>query len=198
MIKFKDLNRTKPYPIFKKFYNKAVDEGQDSIDAISISSFNKETNEVNSRFVNLKFIDNNRFAFFTNYNSPKSVEFESHDQICAVFYWSAINVQVRMKAKIYKMDRDANIDYFKERSAHKNILAISSHQSQKIASYEKVLQSYIDAEKNKDSMVCPAYWGGFYFIPYYFEFWEGHESRINKRELFEKVDGEWKQSFLQP
>jgi len=44
----------------------------------------------------------------------------------------------------------------------------------------------------------PEYWGGFSFIPYYFEFWVGHESRINKREVFDKTEGIWKHSFLQP
>ena len=45
---------------------------------------------------------------------------------------------------------------------------------------------------------CPNNWGGFSCKPYYFEFWEGHESRINKREVFDKIDGIWKHSFLQP
>ena len=44
----------------------------------------------------------------------------------------------------------------------------------------------------------PEYWGGYSFTPYYFEFWKGHESRINKREVFDQIDGVWKQSFLQP
>ena len=52
--------------------------------------------------------------------------------------------------------------------------------------------------KNDDLKKCPQYWGGFSFTPYYFEFWEGHESRINKREVFNKIDGLWKQSYLQP
>ena len=30
------------------------------------------------------------------------------------------------------------------------------------------------------------------------EFWEGHESRLNKREVFEKTDGGWRHSFVQP
>ena len=41
-----------------------------NIEAMSIASYNKE-NEVESRFVNCKFIDNDKFIFFSNYNSPK-------------------------------------------------------------------------------------------------------------------------------
>ena len=41
----------------------------------------------NLRFVNLKFIDNDKFIFFTNYNSPKSLAFETHNQISGLFFW---------------------------------------------------------------------------------------------------------------
>ena len=58
-------------------------------------------------------------------------------------------------------------------------------------------ENYKKAMKN-DLFVCPEFWGGFAIEPYYFEFWEGHESRINKREVFDKIDDVWKHSFLQP
>ena len=81
MIKFNNITQEPPYLIFKKKYDQALNLGQKNIEAISISSFSKEKNEVDSRFVNLKIIDHNRFIFFTNYDSPKSLAFESHDQI---------------------------------------------------------------------------------------------------------------------
>ena len=34
----------------------------------------------------------------------------------------------------------------------------------------------------------PDFWGGYSFIPYYFEFWQGHENRLNKRHVFEQQD----------
>ena len=45
---------------------------------------------------------------------------------------------------------------------------------------------------------CPDSWGGFSFTPYYFEFWEGHESRLNKRDVYELNINEWKHYILQP
>ena len=30
----------------------------------------------------------------------------------------------------------------------------------------------------------PSNWGGYSFKPYYFEFWEGHKSRLNKRNVY--------------
>ena len=198
MIKFKNLNQDQPYLLLKLKYEEALSAGQSNIEAVAISSLNKNKNEVESRYVNLKFIINNDFIFFSNYDSPKAFDFNSHNQIAALVYWSSINVQIRMKAQIKKTSKKFNQKYFFDRSEEKNALAISSNQSKPIDSYSQVKKNYNKSFKNDDLKKCPEYWGGFSFTPYYFEFWEGHESRINKREIFEKIDGVWEQSFLQP
>lgn len=198
MIKFTNLCEEKPYLIFKEKYDTALESAQKNIEAISISSFNKFNNEVDSRYVNLKYINFDEFIFFSNYKSPKAFSFNSHNQIAALVYWPNINVQIRMKAKIKKTSIEFNQKHFFYRSEKKNALAISSNQSNKIDSYSKVKENYKKSLKNDDLKTCPKYWGGFSFTPYYFEFWEGNESRINKREIFDKIDDVWKQSFLQP
>ena len=198
MIQFNNLNQEIPFLIFKAKYKEAFNADEKGIEAIAISSFNKEISEVDSRYVNLKLIKNDKFIFFSNYKSPKAIAFNSHNQIAALIYWSSINIQIRMKAKIKKTSNEFNQKYFFDRSEEKNALAISSNQSKEIDSYNQVKENYNKSLKNDDLRKCPEYWGGYSFTPYYFEFWEGHESRINKREIFEKIDGVWKQSIIQP
>ena len=198
MIQFNNLNQETPYLLFKEKYDEALDAGQKVIEAISISSFNKEINEVDSRYVNLKFIADDEFIFFSNYNSPKASSFNSHNQIAALVFWPNINVQIRMKAKIKRMTDEFNQNYFFYRSEEKNALAISSNQSKPINSYNQVKENYSKSLENDDLKKCPEYWGGYQFTPYYFEFWEGHESRLNKREVYEKSDDSWKHFILQP
>lgn len=198
MIEFKNLSNEEPYIIFKKKYLDAINAKQSRIEAISISTYNKEKNEVDSRFVNLKSVDGEQFIFFSNYNSPKSIAFNSHDQISALIYWSSTDVQIRMKAKIKKTSVKYNKEYFKNRSYDKNALAISSNQSNVIKSYDDIRQQYDETLIKKDLSKCPTYWGGFAFTPYHFEFWEGHKSRINKRLVLNKSHGQWKQYILEP
>ena len=112
MIKFNDLNQETPYQLLKEKYDEAVDAGQKVIEAISISSFNKQIHEVDSRYVNLKFIADDEFIFFSNYDSSKASSFNSHNQIAALLYWPSINVQIRMKAKIKRMTDEFNQNYF--------------------------------------------------------------------------------------
>jgi pyridoxamine 5'-phosphate oxidase len=198
MINFNNLNQETPYQLLKEKYDEAVDAGQRAIEAISISSFNKEANEVDSRYVNLKFITNDEFIFFSNYDSPKASSFNSHNQIAALVYWPSINVQIRMKAEIKKTSNVYNQNYFFDRSEEKNALAISSNQSKSIDSYNRVKENYNKSLKNDDLKKCPEFWGGYSFTPYYFEFWEGHESRLNKREIYEKSNDNWNHLILQP
>ena len=102
MIEFDKLSRETPYSVFKDKYDESLKAKQENIEAICISSYLPEKKEVNARYVNLKFIINKDFIFFSNYNSPKSQEFNTHDQISALFYWSSTNVQIRIKAHIKK------------------------------------------------------------------------------------------------
>ncbi len=198
MINFIKLSPQLPYIIFKEKYDAALAAGQKSIEAISISSFNTKKHEVDSRFVNLKFITNDEFIFFSNYNSPKAASFISHNQIAALVYWPSINIQIRMKATIKKTSSDLNQKYFFERSEEKNALSISSNQSQPISSYEKVKENYQKSLKSDDLKKCPDYWGGFSFKPYEIEFWKGNQFRLNRRDLYSKKDNNWSHIILEP
>ena len=198
MITFKNLSQEMPYLILKEKYDFAMNANQSNIEALSVSSYNHHLSEVDSRYVNLKFITNDEFIFFSNYNSPKASSFDSHEQIAALVYWPSINIQIRMKAKIKKTPNEYNQKYFFDRSEDKNALAISSNQSKPINSYHQVKENYNKSLENDDLKKCPEFWGGYSFTPYYFEFWEGHESRLNKREVYEKSGDSWKHLILQP
>ena len=198
MIQFNNLNPEIPYQFLQEKYDEALNAGQLGIEAISISSYNKEIGEVDSRFVNLKFINNDEFIFFSNYKSPKAAAFNSHNQMAALIYWSSINVQIRMKAKIKKTSDEFNQNYFFDRSKEKNALAISSKQSKKTETFDQVKENYNKSLNNDDLRTCPKYWGGFSFVPYEIEFWEGNEFRLNKRNLYKKDNINWNHYILEP
>ncbi len=198
MISFINQNYSIPYKLLKDYYDKALKNKQDYIEAILVSSYSRDSDMVDARFVNLKYVDGNEFIFFTNYNSPKAQQFKSHQQITAVIFWASINVQIRIKANIKLKDDLYNDDHFRSRKREKNALAVSSMQSEEIESYDKVIENYEKIVKNKKSLLRPEYWGGFSFEPYYFEFWQGHKNRINQRNVYELKDKNWKHKVIQP
>jgi pyridoxamine 5'-phosphate oxidase len=198
MINFININNDEPYLKLKNFYDQAIGAKQQNIEAISVSSYSRDLQEVSSRFVNLKLIDNNKFIFFSNYNSPKSKDFLEHKQVSILIFWANINLQIRLKAVIEKTSQSFNTDYFRNRSIEKNALAISSDQSATIESFDIVKNNYNKCLANEDLKKCPDHWGGFSFTPYYFEFWKGDKNRLNEREAFTLLNNEWLKSILQP
>jgi pyridoxamine 5'-phosphate oxidase len=199
MIKFLNINSEKPYIHFQALYEEALQKGQKDIEAISISSYDKNTSEVEARYVNLKYITNNEWIFFSHYKSPKANQFDSHNQVTILIFWASINTQIRMKAEIFKTSAEFSDEHFQGRTKQKNALSISSNQSQIIESFDEVKKNFnIALESLTSETVRPDTWGGFSFIPYYFEFWRGHENRLNKRHVFEQQNDAWVERLLQP
>jgi len=199
MINFLNPSHEKPYVLFESLYQKAIENGQKGVEAISVSSYNELSKEVEARYVNLKYIDNNEWIFFSNYLSPKANQFESHDQVSVLIYWASINTQIRMKAKIFKTSSEFSDEHFQGRTKEKNALAISSNQSQAVDSFDQVTKNFNETlEIMTSETPRPDFWGGYSFTPYYFEFWQGHENRLNKRHVFMQEDDQWTERLLQP
>ncbi|MDC1331201.1 pyridoxamine 5'-phosphate oxidase family protein, partial [Gammaproteobacteria bacterium] len=152
MIDLVNIVSDTPHNKFLELYNKALKEKQRVIEAVAISSYDKFSNEVESRFVNLKYITGNEWIFFSNYLSPKAMQFESHDQISALFHWGAINSQIRIKAKINKTSIEFSDDHFQIRTKEKNALAISSSQSQPIDSFDSIKENFHTVLASMDSV----------------------------------------------
>jgi pyridoxamine 5'-phosphate oxidase len=176
----------------------AIKNKQKAVEAFAVSSLLMDKTEVDSRFINIKIVDGSDFIFFSNYSSLKATHFLSHNQVALLTYWKNIDTQIRIKGIIDKTPAYYSDDFFKNRSKEKNFLAISSCQSKEIESYQLVLDKYKYAVKNNDPTVRPKYWGGYSITPYYFEFWSGNDSRINKREVYEHIKNKWRSHFLEP
>ena len=198
MVIFKDISNDKPYRRFLDLYKKAEEMNEPCIDIICLSTYDPKHKHVNSRFLNLKFISNDHWIFFSNYNSKKAKEVEQHNNVSMSIYWSTLDAQVRLKGKISKSPEIVSDEHFRIRDNKKNALSVSSRQSLKVDSYETVLKNYDETLQNYNFEERPKYWGGYSFIPNYFEFWEGHVSRINKRQVFEQKKDTWIEYFLQP
>ena len=198
MINFIRCSNEEPYLRFRKEYEIAKNTNQRMIQAMCVSSVSRQTSEVNSRFVNLKFIDGKDLIFFSNYESTKSKEFSEHNQIAAIFYWNRTDTQIRIKGQISITSRDYNLEYFSSRNPNKNALAISSDQSKQIESFDEVIKRFELAKSQEDLTRCPEYWGGFKIMPHYFEFWKGDESRLNRRDVYKIKNGKWEKIIIQP
>jgi pyridoxamine 5'-phosphate oxidase len=202
MITFQEISNStsNPFKILQDNYLQAIKNNQNAIEAIAISSLDANKKYVDSRFVNLKFVNSDSLIFFSNYESNKAAQFNSNKEVMvsALLYWNTINTQIRMRGLISECDKNFSDGYFINRNSKKNALAISSQQSKKINSYNDVVSNYNFSLENSDLLKRPKYWGGYQIKPSYFEFWQGDQFRLNKRDVFEMKDNEWNHFILQP
>lgn len=201
MINFNELTfPSEPFTILKEYYFSALEKKQSAVEAIVISSIGKNMKYADARYVNLKYVTNNSLIFFSNYQSNKASQFNEHKEsmVSATIYWDSIDVQIRMRGYISKSSDEFSDSHFQGRDDSKNALAISSKQSMEANSYEDVVKNYQYTFDKRNLSKRPSYWGGYEIKPVYFEFWTAHKFRINKREVYEKINNDWNHYFLQP
>jgi pyridoxamine 5'-phosphate oxidase len=154
----------------------------------------------NARIVLLKGFDENGFSFYTNYLSQKGKEIKKNPQACLVFFWAALERQVRIEGKIEKLSKEASEKYFHSRPIGSQIGAIVSPQSQ-IITDRKILEKKAEeltSQYEGKIIPKPAHWGGYIVKPTSIEFWQGRTSRLHDRIKYDLINGKWQTSRLAP
>ena len=188
-----------PIEFFKCWFSDALELNKYEANACILSTISS-SQEPNSRVVLLKGIDNKGFIFFTNYESTKGNHIEYNNSVALNFYWPALERQVRINGIAKKITEQDSDTYFKSRPRGSQIGAWVSQQSKSIMIDDDLISSLNELEvKFKGQEVNrPKNWGGYCIIPKRIEFWQGRESRLHDRLVYEITDGVWKVYRLAP
>lgn len=153
-----------------------------------------------SRIVLLKHFDFEGFTFFTNYKSQKGREIKENPKVSLAFFWPEIERQVRIRGIADRTDRNSSVEYFKSRPITSQIAAIVSNQSEEIPGRDYLESRFFDQQDllHGQTPECPPNWGGYRVRAHTFEFWQGRESRLHDRIIYEQKDGQWIKKRLAP
>lgn len=195
-----EINITRnPFRQFENWMNEALKARVNEPTAMSVATFGID-GFPDSRIVLLKHFDENGFTFFTNYSSNKGNSIAKNPAVGLHFFWPELERQIRISGFAEKTSVEVSDSYFYSRPVLSQIAAIVSTQSSKIPSRE-FLESQFQSIKEKNNVVNikrPENWGGFLVKPLKFEFWQGRESRLHDRILYEKENDNWLISRLAP
>ena len=153
------------------------------------------------RMVLLKSVDSRGFIFYTNYNSEKSRNIECNGYVEAMFYWEALDRQVRIRGNASKISSKESDQYFRTRPRGSQISAIISDQSSVVKSRSELEDRYntVLHQRKNNPLDRPVYWGGILIQPYRLEFWQGRTDRLHDRFVYKKTgDGAWEIVRLEP
>jgi len=153
-----------------------------------------------ARMVLLKGIDERGFLFFTNYESRKGRELAENPHAALVFYWRAVNRQIRVTGRISKVPAAESDAYFATRPQGSRLAALASRQSSVIPSRAVLEARYreLDAGYPNDAPPRPINWGGYCVHPDEIEFWQRGPNRLHDRLRYRKSRGVWILERLSP
>lgn len=188
-----------PIAQFATWFEQAMKAEVPELNAMSLSTVNS-AGKPSSRIVLIKEFDQRGFSWFTNYDSRKGLELEQNPHAALLFFWSALERQVRIEGKIEKISVQENDTYFHSRPVGSRQSALASAQSQAIASRAALEQKLAEVvEKYGEQPPRPEHWGGYRLVPEMIEFWQGRASRLHDRIVYTKqADGSWAIQRLQP
>lgn len=190
-----------PIAQFKKWFDEALKSDVAEVNAMTLSTVTKY-NRPTGRIVLLKGIEDNRFVFYTNYQSDKGKELDNNPFAGLTFFWNELERQVRIDGKVERVAPEVSTAYFQSRPRESQIGAYTSPQSTPIANRQVLEERFTKLTKEfegKETIERPMQWGGYAVIPDRIEFWQGRPSRLHDRVLYTLNDkGDWDKVRLAP
>lgn len=153
-----------------------------------------------ARTLLLKGYTQEGFIFYTNLSSRKGSHLEVNPHAAILFFWPALERQIRIEGRIKVLERQQSVEYFDSRPYGSRLAASISPQSQVIPNRKFLEEKMEDLSRKyqSDKIPMPKEWGGFKLMPEYFEFWQGRANRLHDRFRYTLIDGKWNIARLAP
>jgi len=187
-----------PFEQFTLWFNDALKAGVPEINAMTLATTTL-AGRPSARIVLLKGFDPQGFVFFTNYLSRKGHELAENPYASLLFFWPALERQVRIEGVIEKAAAAESDAYFHSRPLGSRIGAWASPQSQPITREALEARTAELTESLGSTPPRPEHWGGYRLAPDRVEFWQGRPSRLHDRLVFQRDASQaWSRVRLAP
>lgn len=185
----------------QRLHAAALASGDAEPNAMNVATASRD-GRVHSRMVLLKAVDERGLTFFTDYEGDKGRQLAANPRVALCLHWKRLDpsAQVRIEGRAEKLPPAESDAYFATRARASQLGAWASLQSQTLPDRATLEQRVADVERRfgDGPVPRPGKWGGYLVVPDMVEFWYAHEHRLNERQRWDLVAGEWRQRLLYP
>lgn len=188
-----------PLEQFQRWFDEATAADILDVNAMSLATASA-AGEPSVRTVLLKDVDAGDFVFFTHYDSAKGRDLAVNPRASLLFFWAALERQIRITGAVRRTTRESSEAYFHSRPLESQHAAWAATQSQPLADRAALEHGFAAAQAMFTGEVpCPPHWGGFRVTPERMEFWQGRRGRLHDRLLYLRgTDEVWTRTRLAP
>ena len=182
-----------PFVQFRMWLDTAIEAKLIEANAMAIASVGPD-GIPSVRTVLLKQFSERGFVFGTNFESEKGVQIALNPAVGLLFYWPALERQVRISGSCIETTSAESDDLFYKRPVEARISATVSPQSQVIPDRTWLQQHVAELQASLpegEGPPRPANWGGYRVTPTVFEFWQGRQNRQHDRIRYRLVESIW-------
>ncbi len=183
---------TCPFSQFRAWFDEAMKYAGGEPNACALATVGSDLYP-SVRMLLLKAFDERGFVFFSNYKSHKGAQLAQNPQAALLFYWGALERQVRIEGAVEQVSQAESEAYFESRPVAARIAATVSRQSEVVSSRLIIEEAFAvgSARGDGESIKRPVDWGGYRLQPRRFEFWQGRENRLHDRIVYDRRNGSW-------
>ncbi len=188
-----------PIEQFARWFAQAIEANVREANAMTLATAEPD-GAPSARIVLLKDFDDRGFTFYTNFHSRKGRTLARNPRAALVFFWPALERQVRIEGMVQRLDRAEAQAYFDSRPLEARLGAWASDQSQVIASRRELVDRFEQCRRQfaENEIPLPEHWGGYVVVPESIEFWQGRTGRLHDRLRYHRHDGAWRLERLAP
>ncbi len=188
-----------PIERFREIFEEAKATGIDDPNAMDVSTVDAE-GRPSARQVLLKDFDERGFVFYTNFESRKGTEIQGNPNVSLNFYWRETRKQVIVRGRAEPVSGEEADAYFATRSRTSQLGAWASHQSRPLKNRAQLMArvAKYEAKYLTGAVPRPPHWSGFRVVPSTIELWIAGAFRLHDRVFYERTEGGWTATRLNP
>jgi pyridoxamine 5'-phosphate oxidase len=180
-----------PFTQLRIWLHEAMVSGMKYPTAMTLATLGTE-GRLDQRIVLLKHVDPDGLVFFAGDDSKKVCDLLSHPSVSVHFPWHELNRQVRISGTAQKLSAALTTQYFItkpdfERSASSvqdaDAECYTNTRNFLFKQYEMMRSKFYSGGNRATNP-----WSGYQIIPDRFEYWQGGESQLRERFVYEPAE----------